>query len=152
MPIRTQSSSNISYLTSYVPFGFPQEEIVLIDDMVRVNIPNELLTGNINYRIGTVPIPASYTTSITNLTSNAVLEVTFYFSSPALISRGAIRITEVDRPNRKLVQNIAAGNTITNEFTIYKEQLNSSSNYEKYNLDFSVQIKNLANGSVVFKQ
>lgn len=152
MPIKPPSSTNIAYLTSYIPFGFPQVELTLIEDMVSVNIPTQLLTGNIDYRIGTVPTPQSYTTSITNLTSNAVLEVTFYFSSPALISRGARRITEVDRPNRKLVQNVPAGNIITNEFFIYKENLNSSSNYEKYNLDFSVQVKNLTNGSIVFKQ
>lgn len=147
MPIQFQSNQNIPYLINYSPITFSNQiEVLDINDMVSVNIPTELLSGNINYDIGSNFNP-TYTVSVTNLTSNASLNVIFYFSNKVLYNLESVSIGTISQVKKT----VSPSDTINVDFTLNKISLDSSANYEIYDFNFSIKITNIENGYIVLK-
>lgn len=149
MPIQLPTRNNIPYLTGYSPIQLPPGEAEALDitEMFSYNISNELLRGNINYEVGAEFNP-TYLATIQNLTSNTTLDIIFYFSNKALSSVDAIHDGDVSTVNKIILPN----ESLSVEFVLNKSILDSSSNYEKYDFNFSVKISNIEHGYVVLKK
>lgn len=146
MPIRPPANTNIPYVLSYTPYQINGQEAVTIADMVSVVIPGDLLSGSISYEVGSENAP-SYTVSLTNRTSNAVLEYEISFARKALINSDAVVAGEL----ATIKKTIPARQTVTVVLELNKEILDLSDNYDVYPMNFSVLVKNIANGSIVLK-
>lgn len=146
MPVNTNVSSDVPFLTSYTPFGFPLIEATNISDMVTVNIPASLLEGTPIYRIGESEATV-YLVSVRNITVNASVEAIFYYSDAVLRNPEGIRENDIT----VIKKIISPGELLNTQFSLNALNLNSSANYERYPFKFSLKVRNIPNGTIVLK-
>jgi hypothetical protein len=146
MALRLPKSADIPFLTSYTPFASPEQEAVSIDDMVRVTIPPDLLTSDLNYVIG-LGEDSEYLVSIVNVTANANLSILITCSNKALTNPDAVIVDG----QLKLTTQIRPRETFNTTFSLNKENLDASDNYDVYPINFSLTVRNIFNGSIVLK-
>lgn len=132
----------IPFLINYEPYTFPQGTVILsnINDMVSIdtNLPE-----TIEYGIGAVE-NFNYTITITNLTKNATLEVTVEFNKSVLMVGTQETVTPI-------IFTIAPTNQQQLQVYLNKETLDTNTSYIPMQGNISFVVKNLANGTVVFK-
>lgn len=145
MTIKTSPSTEIPYLVDYKPYTLPegQSECLTIDDMVTVDIQANTEPTTITYYVGAA-LSYSFSVNVKNITNNATLLVSMPFSDSLFVVEPSIRKNAMKfelMPQES--KSISIG--------INKDYLNTLSQYDKFQANLPLTIKNMINGTVATK-
>lgn len=145
MAIKTAPSEEIPYLVDYKPYQLPsgQLECLTIDDMVTVDVQSSIEPTTITYYVGSQSTYRLFVT-LKNITNNATLTVSMPFPDSLFI---------VEPTTRKNVMKfeLAPQESKTITIQLNKNNLNSLSEYNTFETNLPITIKNVINGSVATK-
>jgi hypothetical protein len=155
MGIKNYATGQIPYLKEYIPYTIPTTQVVcdFIADMVSVNLQPRELPTNITYYVG-AESTYNFTMTVKNLTLNTTLQVTLPFSDHIFSIEGSrVLPSSIGGPNRTFVDfmlNPQEQRQI--QITLNKSGLNSDSNYDIFELNLPLTIKNIVNGMLTVKE